>query len=480
MALVQRARDQMPSNALPSHVFREYDIRGKAYDDIDLTFCYWLGSAFGEKVRAGGCEKVVVGRDNRHSSPDFHRALICGLQEAGCQVVDIGEVSTPMFYFALEHLRIPDGIMITASHNPGGENGFKIAMNYSTIYGEAIQKLRRSMRMRMEKLDAPAHFRWSASRLKRVDIDTAYLDMLKEKITFGPRKLKVVADCGNGTPSPFVPRALRNWGCEVVELYCQSDPDFPNHHPDPVDPANLRDLIDKVREEKADLGIAFDGDGDRLGVVDEQGNVLWGDQLMILFWREILPRYPGCTALIEVKCSQALVEEVKRLGGKPVFHRTGHSHIKASMKKMNVPFSGEMSGHLFFRDEYYGFDDALYAAGRLLRILSHTGRPLSALFADVPRYFSTPETRVPCADDAKQRVMSKIKQFFQGKRETIDVDGVRVLFPHGWGLIRCSNTQPILVLRAEADTEAGLGEIKSELMKALHSCSGGLQVNVNW
>jgi len=469
-------REQLPVRALPAHVFREYDIRGKAYEDIDLDFCYWLGLAFGDKVRASGGEKVVVGRDNRRSSPEFHRALVCGLEEAGCYVLDVGEVATPMLYFALEHLRIPDGIMITASHNPPDENGFKIAMNYSTIHGEEIRKLRRLMRMRMEKQEAPKQFRLYSSRQARIDIDQPYLDMLMEKIALGPRKLKVVVDCGNGTPSPFVPRALRGWGCEVVELYCESDPDFPNHHPDPVVPANLRDLIAKVREEKADLGIAFDGDGDRLGVVDEQGNILWGDQLMILFWREILPRYPGCTALIEVKCSQALVEEVERLGGKPVFHRTGHSHIKASMKKMNVPFTGEMSGHLFFRDEYYGFDDALYAAGRLLRILSHTDRPLSELFADVPRYFATPETRVPCSEEAKQRILGRVKQFFQGKRDMIDVDGVRVQFPDGWGLVRASNTQPILVLRAEAKTEAGLAEIKSELAKALHASSGGLSI----
>ncbi|GAB7054160.1 phosphomannomutase/phosphoglucomutase [Paenibacillus sp. JMULE4] len=464
-------------NLLPTQVFREYDIRGKAYAEIDLSFCYLLGKAFGEKVRATGTDKVIVGRDNRKSSPEFHRALISGLHQASCHVVDIGEVTTPMFYYALEFLKTPCGVMITASHNPGDENGFKIAMDYSTIYGNAILELRQGMRRLSEEEDIPQKYRWNMRLLKREDVEEPYLTMLAEKIKLGPRKLKVVVDCGNGTPSPFVPKALKNWGCEVIELYCKSDPDFPNHHPDPVDPNNLKDLIDKVRASKADIGIAFDGDGDRLGVVDEQGNVLWGDQLMVLFWREILPRYPGCDALIEVKCSKALVEEVERLGGRPVYHRTGHSHIKATMRRLNTPFSGEMSGHLFFRDEYYGFDDALYAAGRLLRILTHTDKRLSDCFKDVPRYYATPETRVPCSDDAKLRILNKVKHYFHGSHETIEVDGIRVLFPGGWGLVRCSNTQPILVLRAEAETEEGLNEIKSELEKALKTASGSLQVN---
>ncbi len=428
-------------------------------------------------MKAAGGKGVVVGRDNRKSSPDFHRALIAGLHRANCRGTDIGEVATPMFYYALEWLKTPAGIMITASHNPGGENGFKIAMDYSTIYGEAIQELRRAMRELAEKEELPDKWKRNARLLVRQDIEKPYLDMLNEKIRLGPRKLKVAVDCGNGTPSPFVPKALKMWGCETVELYCESDPDFPHHHPDPVDPKNLTDLIDRVKAEGADLGIAFDGDGDRLGVVDEQGNVLWGDQLMILFWREILPKYPSCDALIEVKCSKALVEEVERLGGKPMFHRTGHSHIKATMRKLNTPFAGEMSGHLFFRDEYFGYDDALYAAGRLLRILSHADEPLSALLKDVPRYCSTPETRVPCEDDIKQSVLNKVKHYFDGSLGKIEVDGVRVLFPDGWGLVRCSNTQPILVLRAEAETEEGLERIKANLAKAIQSSSGGLSVD---
>lgn len=461
---------------IPEQVFREYDIRGKAFQDIDLPFCYLLGKAFGQNVRSGGESRVVVGRDNRKSSPDFHRALVSGLQASGCVVTDIGEVTTPMFYYALHHTGCPSGIMVTASHNPGSENGFKIARDFTTIYGEKIQELRKAMCKLAEAEEIPQSYLWDSGAIQQTDIETPYLSMLQEKIKLGPRKLKVVVDCGNGTPSPFAPKALRNWGCEVVELYCESNPDFPHHHPDPVDPKNLRDLINRVIAEKADLGVAFDGDGDRLGVVDEKGNILWGDQLMVLFWREILPNYPGCEALVEVKCSKALVEEIERLGGKPRFHRTGHSHIKASMRKLNTPFTGEMSGHLFFRDEYYGYDDALYAAGRLLRILSQTGKSLSECFTDVPRYFSTPETRVPCREEEKADVLARVKNYF-ANLEKVEVDGVRVLFPDGWGLVRCSNTQPILVLRAEAETEEGLERIKKELEKALRAASEHLQVS---
>jgi phosphomannomutase / phosphoglucomutase len=461
---------------IPSHVFREYDIRGRAGEEIHPAFAWLLGRAFGQKLKAAGLDKAVVGRDNRKSSPELQTALMAGLLRSDIRVVDIGEVTTPMFYYSLEHLDIPSGLIVTASHNPGDENGFKIAMDKTTIYGEAIQDLHNTMRALLAEEGVP-HERFALPEgVERVDIEQPYLAMLREKIVLGPRKVKVVADCGNGTPSPFVPKALAQWGCEVVPLYCESDPNFPHHHPDPVDPKNLQDLIRKVREEKADLGVAFDGDGDRLGVVDEQGNILWGDQLMILFWREILPKHPGCQALVEVKCSRALVEEIEKLGGKPVFHRTGHSHIKASMKRLNVPFTGEMSGHIFFKDEYFGFDDALYAAGRLLRILTNSDKPLSALFADIPRYHATPETRVPCEESKKRTILDKVKQYFRPEREIIDVDGARVIFPNGWGLIRASNTQPILVLRAEADSAEGLAEIKREIEKALAFADSALTV----
>jgi phosphomannomutase len=291
--------------------------------------------------------------------------------------------------------------------------------------------------------------------------------MLADKIRLGPRRLRVVVDCGNGTASLIAPQVLTDLGCDVIRLYCESDPRFPHHHPDPVDPHNLQDLIAAVKGEGADLGLGFDGDGDRLGVVDDQGEILWGDLLMILFWREILPKYPGTVGIVEVKCSQALYEEIARLGGRPIYYRTGHSLIKAKMREVGAVFTGEMSGHMFFADEYYGYDDAVYAAARLLRILTHTPQPLSALLADVPRLPTTPEIRVDCPDEVKFDVVAALTDEFRRRFPVIDVDGVRILFPHGWGLIRASNTQPALVLRAEAASPAELDAIKVEIERAL-------------
>jgi phosphomannomutase/phosphoglucomutase len=291
--------------------------------------------------------------------------------------------------------------------------------------------------------------------------------MLSEKIRLGPRRLRVALDCGNGTASLIAPQVLAAWGVDVVPLYCDSDPSFPHHHPDPVDPHNLTDLVALVRREGCDLGIGLDGDGDRIGVVDEQGAMIWGDLLMVLYWREILPKYPGADVIVEVKCSQALVEEAQRLGGKPFFYRTGHSLIKAKMREIGAVFTGEMSGHMFFADEYYGFDDALYAAGRLLRIVSNSDRSLSALLSDVPHYPITPEVRVACPDDRKFDVVAAIVEEFKRDHEVIDIDGARVLFGDGWGLVRASNTQPVLVVRAEATSEPALARIKQTLARVL-------------
>jgi phosphomannomutase / phosphoglucomutase len=466
-------------SVLPQHVFKEYDIRGRAGEELDENFAYLLGKAFAEMVQQTGEEKVVIGHDNRISSPALHDALIAGLTQASCRVIDIGQVTTPMFYYSLEYTNVPCGIIVTASHNPGDENGFKIAMNKTTIYGERIQELRQTMERILKSQGINRINSWKEGYVEPLDIEPAYIQMLKNKIQLGTRKLKVVVDCGNGTPSTIAPKALETWGCDVIPLYCESDPTFPNHHPDPVVPENLKDLIEVVKREKANLGVAFDGDGDRLGVVDEEGNILWGDQLMILFWREILRLYPGAEAPVEVKCSQALVEEIERLGGKPFFHRTGHSHIKATLrKKPEIPFAGEMSGHLFFNDEFYGYDDALYAAGRLLRILSNDNRKLSQLFADVPRYFATPETRVPCPEEQKEEAIAKVKQRFASNYKVVDVDGARIQFKDGWGLVRPSNTQPILVLRAEATSPEALAEIKQQLADVLSESP--LNLTITW
>ena len=291
----------------------------------------------------------------------------------------------------------------------------------------------------------------------------AYRKMLKQKVTLGPRRLRVVLDCGNGTASLVAPQVLEDLGVDLIRLYCDSDPSFPHHHPDPVQPENLRDLIVTVRREHADVGIGLDGDGDRIGVVDDRGEIIWGDTLMILFWREILPKHPGEVGIVEVKCSQALYEEIARLGGKPMFYKTGHSLIKAKMKELSAVFTGEMSGHMFFADEYYGYDDAVYAAARLLRVLSNTDRRLSGLLADVPRYHITPEVRVDCPDEVKFDIVRQVTRDFTRAYEVVDVDGARVLFGDGWGLVRASNTQPALVLRAEAKTEQALERIKRAL-----------------
>ncbi|MCL6614551.1 MAG: phosphomannomutase/phosphoglucomutase [Firmicutes bacterium] len=443
-------------------VFREYDIRGLAAEELDDRFCYDFGLVLAAYFKGHGLGRVLLGRDNRLSSPRIRDRITEGLTAGGCDVADIGEVTTPLFYYARIHLGIEAGVMITASHNPPEYNGFKIARGPATIYGEEIQRLRR---MLIEGAGRPAS---APGAVTAHDVAEAYLGMLAEKLEL-KRGLRVAVDCGNGTAGPYAVEFLRRLGCEVVPLYCDSDGRFPHHEPDPVRPANLRDLQQRVLAAGADLGLAFDGDGDRLGVVDEKAEIIWGDKLMVLFWREILARHPGAVALIEVKCSDLLVEEVKRLGGVPVFTRTGHSLIKAKMRELGALFAGEMSGHMFFADEYYGFDDAFYAAGRLLRLVAASDLPLSAMLAGLPVYYSTAETRIDCPDTAKERVVRSIRDAFAATNEVIDVDGARIVFPDGWGLVRASNTQPVIVARCEAKTPEGLERIKALLGEALAS-----------
>jgi phosphomannomutase/phosphoglucomutase len=443
---------------VPASIFREYDIRGVVGVDLTEATATRIARAYAAWLKTPGAT-VVVGYDNRASSPALAAAARAGLVASGHDVIDLGTVISPIFYFARAHWGHPAGMMVTASHNPPEFNGFKLGGGAGTIHGEEIQAVRR--------LAEAGAFPTGTGRVETRDLIEPYRAMLKEKITLGPRRLRIAVDCGNGTASLFAPQILASWGVDVVPLYCESDSRFPNHHPDPVDPKNLRDLIDVVRRERCDLGIGFDGDGDRIGVVDDQGRLIWGDLLMILYWREILPKHPGAEVIVEVKCSQALVEEVARLGGRPFFYRTGHSLIKAKMKEIGAVFTGEMSGHMFFADEYFGFDDAVYAAGRLLRIVSRADAPLSELLADVPRYPITPEVRVACPDDRKFEIVASLVETFKRDRDVIDVDGARVLFGDGWGLIRASNTQPVLVLRAEAQTVTALDRIKATLAAAL-------------
>ncbi|MBE3588086.1 MAG: phosphomannomutase/phosphoglucomutase [Thermoanaerobacteraceae bacterium] len=440
-------------------IFREYDIRGVADRDLTDETVTALGRAFGTYLRRRGKVDVLVGMDNRLSSPRLKGAMVRGLVATGCRVTDIGTVITPILYYARILYNVDGAVMVTGSHNPPAENGFKLACGPGTIFGEEIQALR----LLMERED----FAEGRGTLERANPVPDYLAMLRDKIHLGPKKLRVVVDCGNGTAAFFARGFLESLGCTVIPLYCKPDGRFPHHHPDPVKRSNLVDLMEQVRATKADAGIAFDGDADRLGAVDDTGRVVWGDQLMALFWREILPRHPGTRALVEVKCSQALVDEILRLGGEPVFSRTGHSLIKAKMRELKAVFTGEMSGHMFFADEYFGYDDAFYAAGRLLRLLSHSSEPFSALVDTIPRYYSTAETRIGCSDRHKFAVVKRLTEQFRREYPVIDVDGARVLFPDGWGLVRASNTQPVLVARCEARTPEGLARITGIVGRAL-------------
>ncbi len=444
-------------------IFRQYDVRGTVDIDLNEGVAEELGKGYGAYAVGLGKTKVSVGYDARPSSPGFRDALIKGIRSTGLNVVDIGMVPTPAFYFSLFHLDVESGVMITGSHNPPEFNGFKLAVGRSTIYGAEIQKVRQII----EKADYPR----GEGRLTQEDVKPAYLATLRQRIGPFDRRLRVVVDAGNGTAGMFCPQLLQDLGADALGLYCDVDGTFPNHHPDPTVPEYLTDLIAKVLEEKADLGMAYDGDGDRLGVIDERGNIIWGDQLLILFSREVLARRPGATIIFEVKCSQALPEEIERAGGIPLMWRTGHSFIKKKMKEENSPLAGEMSGHLFFADEYYGYDDAIYASLRLVRLLSRTDKSIGEMLADVPRYYSTPEIRVDYPDEEKFQVVAALVEHFKKEYEVVDVDGARILFGDGWGLVRASNTQPILVLRFEARSPERLEEIKKLVMSELSEIS---------
>lgn len=444
-------------------IFRQYDVRGVVGDDLTEGVVEKLGKGYGTYMIGLGKRRASIGYDARPSSPGFRDALIKGIVSTGVDVVDVGLVPTPTFYFSLFHLDVDGGVMITGSHNPPEFNGFKLAVGHTTIHGAEIQRIRQII----EAADYPQ----GEGKLTQRDVKPAYLTTLKERIGPFDRKLRVVVDAGNGMAGMFCPQLFQDLGAEVFGLYCEVDGTFPNHHPDPTVPAYLTDLIARVLEDKADLGMAYDGDADRLGVIDEQGNIIWGDQLLILFSREVLARLPGATIIFEVKCSQALPEEIKRAGGIPLMWRTGHSFIKKKMKEENSPLAGEMSGHLFFADEYYGYDDAIYASLRLVRLLSRTDKTIGEMLADVSKYYSTPEIRVDYPDEEKFQVVAALVDHFKKEYEVVDVDGARILFGDGWGLVRASNTQPALVLRFEARTAERLEEIKQIVMSKLSEIS---------
>jgi len=433
-------------------VFREYDIRGVAGTDLTEETVELVGRALGTQVREAGGRTVVVGRDVRLSGPAFHRAALAGLTAAGCDVVDLGVVPTPLTYFAAKTLPVDGLCMITGSHNPPEYNGMKIGVGPSTLYGEGIQAILRQIQA--------GRFASGAGTVKAHDIVTPYQDHVVGNIKLGERKLKVVVDAGNGTGGVAIP-VFQRLGLEVVPLFVEPDGRFPNHHPDPTVEKNLEHLKAKVLETRADLGIAYDGDSDRVGAVDEKGQVLWGDQLMILFSRAILAERPGAAIVGEVKCSFTMYDDIAKHGGRAIMWKAGHSLIKAKMKEEHAELAGEMSGHIFFGHRWLGFDDGIYSSARLVELLSKTDQPLSALLADVPRTFSTPELRVDCPEEKKFELVRRAQAWFSARYKTITVDGVRVEFPDGWGLVRASNTQPILVLRFEATSEARLAEIRA-------------------
>jgi len=447
-------------------IYREYDIRGVVDKDLTPEITKRLGQGFGTHMAQLGRKNLVVGRDGRLSSPVFGEALIKGLISAGCNIVDIGVCPTPVYYFSIFHLNKDGGMMVTGSHNPPEFNGFKVSVGKSTIFGEEIQKLGR--------LIEKGEFVNGKGNLSKFEVIKPYLDYIKKNI-YLEKKMRVVIDAGNGTAGVVAGPLLRDLGCEVEELYCEIDGRFPNHFPDPTIPGNLKDLIDRVKKSHAEVGIGYDGDGDRIGVVDDQGNIIWGDQLMILFAREILKHQKGATFVAEVKCSQNLFTDIEKHGGKAIMWRTGHSLIKEKMKEEKAVLGGEMSGHIFFADRYFGYDDAIYASCRLAELLSKTDRKLSQLLEDVPKTSITPEIRVDCPDEIKFKVVEKVRDELRKTYSIVDLDGVRVQFGDGWGLVRASNTQPALVLRFEALNEKRLQEIKKLVEEKVKSAASSLR-----
>ncbi|MDE2092969.1 MAG: phosphomannomutase/phosphoglucomutase [Burkholderiales bacterium] len=453
--------------------FKAYDIRGVVGKGLDAAFAEHLGRAFGTEAVQAGERAVAVGRDGRLSGPGLAAALIKGLASTGLDVVDLGAVTTPMLYYvAATRARhgCRSGVMVTGSHNPKDYNGFKMVLAGKAIYGDEIQALRR----RIEAED----YVHGAGRSAAMDIGAEYLARIVGDCHLA-RPMKIVVDSGNGIPGASAPGILRALGCEVVELYSEVDGDFPNHHPDPSQPANLADLIRTVRETGAELGLAFDGDGDRLGVVTRDGQIIYPDRQLMLLATDILKRHPGATVIFDVKCTQRLAQAIRRGGGVPLMWKTGHSLVKAKLRETGAPIAGEMSGHIFFAERWYGFDDATYTAARLLEILSRSRNPSRVLNA-LPTSFSTPELNVPCAEGEPKVVVQQLlaNARFPGAQEIVTIDGLRVDYKDGFGLIRASNTTPVLVMRFEGHTAAALERIQGDFMAALRRVKPDARVAV--
>jgi phosphomannomutase/phosphoglucomutase len=439
-----------------TQIFREYDIRGEADRDLSDDLARDLGRALGTVMAERGKRRIMVGRDCRVSSERLRAALVEGLVEAGRHVVQIEVGPTPLLYFAVNHLDADGGVMVTGSHNPPEDNGFKILVGKGTLHGDEI----RALAARIERRDfalIPGGY------VEDITVGDRYVAWMKGNVRLGRTDLKVVVDAGNGAGGPLGLAVMRALGLDPVALYCDMDGRFPNHHPDPTLPENVAELIETVRRTGADVGIAYDGDADRLGAVDARGEIVWGDKLLVAFGRAVLARHPGAAILGEVKCSQTLYDDIAKHGGRPIMWKTGHSLIKAKMKEEHALLAGEMSGHLFFADRYFGYDDAIYASLRLLEILSTSEQGLGEMLADLPPTFVTPEIRVPCPDAIKFKVVAQVLAHYQATHEVADVDGARINFGDGWGLVRASNTQAVLVLRFEAVSEARRDALRREV-----------------
>ncbi|MGB5195190.1 MAG: phosphomannomutase/phosphoglucomutase [Polyangiales bacterium] len=442
------------------HVFRQYDIRGHAERDFGDDFVDALGRALGTFYAERGLKRIAVGRDCRLSSPRLHEALCVGLRQTGMNIVDIGVGPTPLLYFAVHHLDLDGGVQITGSHNPPDENGFKMMVGKDSLYGADIIELRDTMESK-GFLEAPG------GTLEIVDPRPAYVENAQQDIQLGRKDIRFAVDAGNGAGGPLALRTLRALGLDPVALLCEMDGTFPVHHADPTDPETLELLKDRVLEDGLELGFAYDGDADRVGVIDARGEVIWGDKLMIILSRALLEKHPGATIIGEVKCSQTMYDDIAARGGQGILWKTGHSLIKTKMKEEGALLAGEMSGHLFFADRYYGFDDAIYATLRMLELLSHSRIPLHEMLGDVPKTFATPEIRVECDDARKFDLVQQVVEHYRPTHALMDIDGARIQFNGGWALVRASNTQPVLVLRFEADSEERLASIRSEVESVL-------------
>lgn len=444
----------------PSSAFKAYDIRGTVPDVLDAPFARALGRALAGRARAAGVSAVVVGRDGRHSGPMLAQALQEGLLEGGVDVLDIGQVPTPLVYFAAHVLETGSGVAITGSHNPPRYNGFKMMLAGDTLHGDSIKAL-------ADEMDQPVPAGVKPGTRHTRDVIPEYIQRIVSDVRL-ERPLRIAIDCGNGVAGVVASRLFKALGCELVELFCDVDGDFPNHHPDPADPHNLEDLIQAVQTQNCDLGLAFDGDGDRLGVVTRSGEIIWPDRQLMLFARDVLSRNPGAAIIFDVKCSRHVAQAVREAGGEPLMWRTGHSLIKAKLRETGAPLAGEMSGHTFFKERWFGFDDGLYSGARLLEILSRSSDP-SAVLEALPKAVSTPELKLDTAEGEQFRLVAQLQEQgeFAGATEVITIDGVRAEYPDGFGLARPSNTTPVVVLRFEAENEAALARIQAAFREQL-------------